>query len=285
MEVSAVGSGWVAKGSTPTPDGLFFSCPHHFNFFSSNCVESRMAAHQPKLLLTTNAFSPEEEALLRRCLETPWDDAPLLVYADWVQDHDEEERAAFIRESVRDGTVCHSPPGEAEVWLENHLPERDWIFVRGLPVWLVESDLPHLSGEDEEMSDTQRKRADLAVLSEVARQIRRAHRSGWPVGLSLYQTLPVDLPFGNAGIRRLAMLEELGQIGVLRLNNLEVGESGLRRLANSPHVKNLWYLRLADAGPGSVEEEILRSSPFLANLRVIDAPDSEDTEDEAEWRD
>lgn len=36
-------------------------------------------------------------AFLRRIIETPDDDVPRLVFADWLQEHDEDERAAFIR--------------------------------------------------------------------------------------------------------------------------------------------------------------------------------------------
>lgn len=244
-----------------------------------------MPFHLPKPLLTTQPFPPEEEALLRRCLESPWDDAPILIYADWVQENDEDQRAEFIRTNLQEGVACHSPPAEVEHWLENHLPERDWLFVRGLPVWLVESDLPYLEEAVFEWSTPRRRQADLAFLTSIARHIRVAFRSGWPVGLSLYQNLPVDEPFGNAGVKLFARMQELEHVGVLRLNNLEIGEYGIRKLATSPYLKNLWYLRLADAGEGTVEGELLRNSDELERLRIIDAPDSDDTQDEAEWRD
>jgi uncharacterized protein (TIGR02996 family) len=39
----------------------------------------------------------ERAALLRAICETPDDDTPRLVFADWLQEHGEEERAEFIR--------------------------------------------------------------------------------------------------------------------------------------------------------------------------------------------
>lgn len=39
----------------------------------------------------------DEQALLRAVLADPADDTPRLVYADWLQDHDQAERAEFIR--------------------------------------------------------------------------------------------------------------------------------------------------------------------------------------------
>lgn len=39
----------------------------------------------------------EREALLRAICDNPDDDTPRLVFADWLQEHGEEERAEFIR--------------------------------------------------------------------------------------------------------------------------------------------------------------------------------------------
>jgi uncharacterized protein (TIGR02996 family) len=38
-----------------------------------------------------------QKGLLRAVLEKPWDDAPRLVYADWLDDHDQSDWAEFIR--------------------------------------------------------------------------------------------------------------------------------------------------------------------------------------------
>lgn len=42
-----------------------------------------------------------DEAFLRDIIEHPDDDAPRLIYADWLQDHDQAERAEFIRLQCR----------------------------------------------------------------------------------------------------------------------------------------------------------------------------------------
>jgi len=42
----------------------------------------------------------EEEALVRAVCETPDDDTPRLVYADWLDENDKPERAEFIRKQV-----------------------------------------------------------------------------------------------------------------------------------------------------------------------------------------
>src|SRR5262249_17951831 len=40
---------------------------------------------------------PREEAFLAAIVEDPDDDTPRLVYADWLDEHDQPERAEFIR--------------------------------------------------------------------------------------------------------------------------------------------------------------------------------------------
>ena len=53
----------------------------------------------------------EREALLRAVLEAPDDDAPRLVYADWLEEHGEAERAEFIRVDCALAAVGHPPKG------------------------------------------------------------------------------------------------------------------------------------------------------------------------------
>src|SRR5262245_10028348 len=43
----------------------------------------------------------EREALLRAVCENPDDDTPRLVFADWLQENGEEDRAEFIRLQIR----------------------------------------------------------------------------------------------------------------------------------------------------------------------------------------
>lgn len=58
-------------------------------------------------------MSGEKEAFLRRICESPDDDAPRLIYADWLDergDSDSRDRAEFIRVQIKlarmDGTFC-----------------------------------------------------------------------------------------------------------------------------------------------------------------------------------
>jgi uncharacterized protein (TIGR02996 family) len=46
------------------------------------------------------SISSEEKGLLQTIIDTPHDDAPRLVYADWLDDHGQSERAEFIRVQI-----------------------------------------------------------------------------------------------------------------------------------------------------------------------------------------
>lgn len=45
-------------------------------------------------------IGPEEQGLLNAIIESPDDDSPRLVYCDWLLEHEEYERAEYIREDV-----------------------------------------------------------------------------------------------------------------------------------------------------------------------------------------
>jgi uncharacterized protein (TIGR02996 family) len=69
----------------------------------------------------------ERDALMRAICENPDDDTPRLVFADWLQEHGEDDRAEFIRAQVRFGELLrHGAPDTAglarrarELWIQH----------------------------------------------------------------------------------------------------------------------------------------------------------------------
>jgi uncharacterized protein (TIGR02996 family) len=62
-------------------------------------------------LLSHCPYNPtsEDQAFMRAIIASPEDDAPRLVYADWLDDHREEDKATWIQgsiESKRTGALC-----------------------------------------------------------------------------------------------------------------------------------------------------------------------------------
>jgi uncharacterized protein (TIGR02996 family) len=71
------------------------------------------------------------EALLATILADPADDAPRLVYADWLEEHGETERAEFIRLQIADPQSPDTPwdkfpARQRELWGRN---SRRWISI------------------------------------------------------------------------------------------------------------------------------------------------------------
>jgi uncharacterized protein (TIGR02996 family) len=86
-------------------------------------------------------MSPEQ-GLLRAILEDPDDDAPRLVYADWLEENGDADRAAFIRAQVR---LAHFdwraiPPGVERFpgELESLQRQADELWRRRKEQWLAE---------------------------------------------------------------------------------------------------------------------------------------------------
>ncbi|HEX3149524.1 MAG TPA: TIGR02996 domain-containing protein [Gemmataceae bacterium] len=56
--------------------------------------------------------SLDEAAFLATITNAPFDDAPRLVYADWLQEHDEDGKAEYLRLLVQ---LLHPPEADADV--------------------------------------------------------------------------------------------------------------------------------------------------------------------------
>ena len=96
--------------------------------------------------MTAPPLATDKTAFLRAICERPADDAPRLVYADWLDDHGEGERAEFIRVQAELARLdCHHGPDagatpwckvcvrrhalrrrERELW--GYLPERNGVL-------------------------------------------------------------------------------------------------------------------------------------------------------------
>ena len=92
----------------------------------------------------------ERDALMRAICENPDDDTPRLVFADWLQEHGEEERAEFIRVQVEAARLAaRTAPGQVGApgrrtpealgtrWLgELPVPDKEHIRWPEAPGWL-----------------------------------------------------------------------------------------------------------------------------------------------------
>jgi uncharacterized protein (TIGR02996 family) len=79
----------------------------------------------------------QDEAFLQTIIECPDDDAPRLIYADWLEENGDPDRAEFIREQIRLARGGEENPlwrGGSQRAEELLLPNRD-KWVKRLPEW------------------------------------------------------------------------------------------------------------------------------------------------------
>jgi uncharacterized protein (TIGR02996 family) len=242
-----------------------------------------------------------DEAFLLAIRDEPDDDAPRLIYADWLEDHGEEARAEFIRAQCERVRPDADPARAAELgpraWrllVENW---EAWVGpLRGLvgpdgarlgEQWLMGG--PHADGLSRFRrgfveSLTLRAEVLLAWGDDVYRQLPLRHLRLWGAGphaealaaspcLGGLATLAFcDYfvgPLTAEGARALAASPHLGRLRELRLGRNNVGDVGLRALAAAPRLDGLLLLNVMDNGITDRGALALAASPYLARLTTL----------------
>jgi uncharacterized protein (TIGR02996 family) len=207
----------------------------------------------------------EEEALLAAVYANPDDDTPRLVYADWLDEHGDAERAEFIRLQIERART--TPPGvpagrssrkmraeksaredallkrHAQAWFQ---PPAGWTYFqhytvrRGFPYAVACGSEPFLALQD--------------VLTR------------WPI-----TRLNAGMWLQNAGYaHRLAELHLLARTRELNAYYSHAGLEGLRVLLESPFLAGLLWLNVACCRLGDAGAEFLARRPVLPRLRYLD---------------
>jgi uncharacterized protein (TIGR02996 family) len=80
-----------------------------------------------------------EEALIRSCLEYPWDDARFLIFSDWLEENEFFEVADYIRNALSWAETWRRPPTAVrEYWasrMGSNIAEKNG-YIRGFPAIL-----------------------------------------------------------------------------------------------------------------------------------------------------
>jgi len=193
-----------------------------------------------------------EAAFLEAILADPDDDSPRLIYADWLDECGDSDRAEFIRVQC----ALHGAPADdprRPVWLDREtllLAEHEAAWLgpwRGLfYLWAFHR----------------------GFLEEITLKAQTFLDAAGP----LFRAAPVRLVrlLKAAGvIDRLADCPQLGRVAALHLTGNGIGDAGAAALAASPHLAGLTTLRLGSNNIGDYGAELLAASPHLAGLRAL----------------
>jgi uncharacterized protein (TIGR02996 family) len=224
----------------------------------------------------------EDEAYLQDIVAHPDDDAPRLVYADWLDDRGDADRAEFIRVQCELARMDEADPR----W--DGLKEREkrasrsfrkewlggveglvqkWQFRRGLldSAGVRPKDLVASGEELFRRVPLRHVRlygnfADTSVLALAASP-----------NLAKVRSLEFDYPrLTLAGLNALAGSPHLRGLKELHLKGCRVGPAAARALAESPHVAGLAVLRLPHCNLGPAGAAAFAGSPHLARLEALD---------------
>jgi uncharacterized protein (TIGR02996 family) len=230
----------------------------------------------------------DHDALLHAIGEHPEEDTPRLMYADWLEENGEPERADFVRVQVELGRLDLNDPARRPWVLKNVAYLRDFV-----PHW--KALLPQLDGIEWGdfnrglIEEVQALRTDTQADVQEARVVQHAATIFAVPGIHILRT---RLQSGAA----LAQVPELVRLRALRIVAGRATANTLRTLFASPYLSRLTTLDLhgnhaddavaADLADGRFPDlaELwlgnnrvgvpgalaLANSPHLTKLRLLD---------------
>jgi uncharacterized protein (TIGR02996 family) len=188
-----------------------------------------------------------QEAFLRDVIAHPDDDAPRLIYADWLDENGDPDRAEFIRLQIDRARACGHAPSQRERQL------------------LVENE-PRWTGPLHGI--VQRARFARGFVEQVFVLAENFLRHGE----ALFQLAPVrHVVFTKVrpDWRPLMASSHLRHVSTFELRGCGMSADEARLLAKCPHLPNLRQLFLRYGVDGEAIH-VLAGSPSLARLRALD---------------
>lgn len=242
-----------------------------------------------------------EEAFLSAIREAPSDDAPRLIYADWLEEHGRTDRAEFIRVQCQIARASEAESERnllltrAESLLRTHWdewvgplraivgPRRDRYGER----WLDEEYHPEglrrfhrgfvdtLALDAENFLRNVKHLKCLVPLRELrlwgaGRCAERLAQEPELAGLSaLSFTDYYDAPVTARDAAALAKSPYLHNLSALYLGRNSLGDEGVEAIVSAPWLIHLTVLDLSDNGLSDRSVRALAESPYAVNLRKL----------------
>lgn len=220
-------------------------------------------------------FLAEHEAFLRAIFDAPDDDTPRLVYADFLQENGDEERAQFVRWQCGRGEKPERFPVVSEIWkyvrgfpdgstsmalsfdrLTDPTSFREYA-VRMSPECFATERLSVHGGRinSVEPFDTLFSLAAFARVTELVLAGEEVAEDA-NFGVVTFYFKPVITP---AGVAALAQHRGLRRITELDLRNNDLDNDAARALVKSPYLDNLKRLQLLEGNRlrGKVWQQVI----------------------------
>lgn len=242
-----------------------------------------------------------EEAFIRAIRETPDDDAPRLIYADWLEEHGQADRAEFIRVQCRYSRMLvtqqerSSLRASADRLLERNWqqwvgplrnivgPWRDrygerWMEEQYHPVGLDKFQRGFVELLSLNAKDFLRNARELQHLTPLL--ILRLWGGGYCAdalarepalsGLSVLEFMDYyDAPLTARDMASLAASPYLKGLSALLLGRNNLGDEGVEALARASWLVSVRMLDLTDNGLSDRGIRALAASPYLVKLAVL----------------
>jgi uncharacterized protein (TIGR02996 family) len=245
-----------------------------------------------------------EQAFLQGIREAATEDTPRLIFADWLEEHGQADRAEFIRVQCRLAHMARMPETEtqrltllrrAEELLRNHWQE--WVgpirkIVGGQSSryggeWLREAYHPDglqefrrgfvesLALDAESYLEHAGELQRLAPLTELrlwgaGRCAARLAQEATLRGLAFLGFMDYYVaPLMAKDMALLAASPYLGNVTVLYLGRNSIGDEGVEALAQAPWLMSVRSLDLTDNGLSDRGARALAQSPHVVNLRAL----------------
>jgi uncharacterized protein (TIGR02996 family) len=223
-----------------------------------------------------------KQAFFRAVIESPDDDAPRLVYADWLDDNGDPARAEFIRLQVQEWALTHGQCGSpfSRRIQELFWPNRDRWLREELPAWLHrEHYIEFRRGFVEGVGTTALRLVEKAEELWQAAPVRKLNlrAAGGRVQalaacpfLARVTELLLMNRVGDVDVIALAASPFLGGLRELDLSNSQTGDAGALALAACPGLAGLTRLDLHICRIGDAGALALADSPHLGRLERLD---------------
>jgi uncharacterized protein (TIGR02996 family) len=224
-------------------------------------------------------MTDDADALLRAVLTAPDDDAPRLVYADWLEEHGDPARAEFIRAQVELARPSTDPARRQQLeqvaralvrangsawtaWLPPWVQERE--FRRGFVEWIRCEARDFISNADEVRLRTPLSAVRVGGNEDLAVPLFRSRALDGLVAL----TVSVPVPAG--AWEYLTTCPYLGRLRQLTLNSKGPPGEMVEALIGSTALPALRTLRLPWCTLGDEHTARLVGHPWVGRLRALD---------------